>query len=74
MSDRPVFEPWYVSSDREFYHNHFKCSAGLRPRSAERFAGDGRRRLCPECKQLNAAVPGSPAGAADRHREHGQLP
>ena len=45
-------EPWYARSDDRFFHNHTRCAIGLGIPLAERFAGDGRRRLCPECKRL----------------------
>jgi hypothetical protein len=45
-------EPWYARSDDQVFHNDTRCAVGLRIPLMERLAGDGRRRLCPECKRL----------------------
>ena len=65
---------WYTLSDT-FHHNNASCRLGGKITATDRFSGDGRRRLCPECKEMNDATPSaaqilvftpSPARPSDR--------
>lgn len=49
----PTPEAWYVVSDGAYYHHNANCEVGQRIAPDDRLAGEGGRRLCPECKALS---------------------
>jgi hypothetical protein len=57
MDKAPVPESWYSLADPKHYHNHPGCHVGQQISKPQRLAGDGRRRLCPVCRELNEPRP-----------------
>jgi hypothetical protein len=50
-----VLQPWHDRSDPTVFHVNAGCSAERKVALSQRRAGDGGRRLCPECEALNNA-------------------
>jgi hypothetical protein len=48
-----LLQPWHDLTDATAFHVNASCSAERRVALAHRRAGDGGRRLCPECQALN---------------------